>query len=129
MNRHEQRKKAFQIIFQLDTVHELTDDVKFSELYREMPYIKSLVNYYTENHEEIDASISRYLHQFTIDRISKVERALLRLAISELSLGESPRKVVINEIVILAKSYGDNESYKFINGVLKSLLQSDRFKE
>lgn len=129
MNRHEQRKKAFQIIFQLDTVHEVTDDVKFSELYREMPYIKSLVNYYTEHHEEIDASISRYLHQFTIDRISKVERALLRLAISELSLGESPRKVVINEIVILAKSYGDNESYKFINGVLKSLLQSDRFKE
>lgn len=129
MNRHEQRKKAFQIIFQLDKVRELSDDVKFRTLYNESPYIKSLVDYYLEHYESIDASISSYLHQFTIDRISKVERALLRLAISELSIDASPRKVVINEIVILAKAYGDNESYKFINGVLKSLLESDRFKE
>lgn len=129
MNRHEQRKKAFQIIFQLDTVLELTDEMKFKSLYDESNYIKNIVDYYVEHRESIDASISSYLHQYTIDRISKVERALLRLAIAELSLGESPQKVVINEIVILAKSYGDNESYKFINGVLKSLLQSERFKE
>ncbi len=129
MNRHEQRKKAFQIIFQLDKVYEVTDDVKFKSLYEEHSYIQRLVDYYLEHYESIDASISSYLHQFTIDRISKVERALLRLAISELSVGESPHKVVINEIVILAKAYGDNDSFKFINGVLKSLLESDRFKE
>lgn len=122
MNRHEQRKKIFQLIFQLDDAQVIEGPLKYKEVYDNYEYVKLVVDYFTENVSEIDQLISSYLNNFTIDRISKVERSLLRTAFSELQIGKTPEKVVINETVILAKSYGDNDSYKFINGVLKHFI-------
>ena len=125
MNRHEQRKKIFQIIFQIEDTKDLMDSIKFKEAYNDYEYVKTVVDYYVQNSESIDGSISNYLQKFTIDRLSKVERSLLRMSFCEILLDQTPKKVVINETVILAKLYGDNDSFKFINGVLKSFIDSD----
>lgn len=125
MNRHEQRKKIFQIIFQIEDTKDLMDSIKFKEAYNDYEYVKTVVDYYVQNSESIDDSISNYLQKFTIDRLSKVERSLLRMSFCEILLDQTPKKVVINETVILAKLYGDNDSFKFINGVLKSFIDSD----
>ncbi|WP_072707841.1 transcription antitermination factor NusB [Lacicoccus alkaliphilus] len=120
MNRHEQRKKIFQILFQID--HDLValEDVAFYDLYSEHDYITGVIGYYIEHKKAVDSNISRHLSNYTLERISKAERNVLRMAISELMLRESPPKVIINEAVKIIKLYGDRDSYKFVNGVLKN---------
>ena len=60
---------------------------------------------------------------WTIDRISKIDKALLILAIYEIQYKEIPFKVVINEVVELAKKYGEDTSASFINGVLANVVK------
>ena len=69
--------------------------------------------------EEIDAKISEVSKGWTIDRIGKVELAILRLAVYEILFDESiPTSVSINEAVELAKKFGPQDSYSFVNGIL-----------
>lgn len=120
MNRHEQRKKIFQILFQIDHGAVQVSEAAFYDLLSEYPYIKDVVSYYMTNREHIDDHISKHLKNYTLERISKAERNVLRMAISELLLKESPPRVIINEAVKIIKLYGDKDSYKFVNGVLKN---------
>ncbi|MCK1977137.1 transcription antitermination factor NusB [Jeotgalicoccus huakuii] len=120
MKRHEQRQKAFQLLFQTDKdIVDLTN-AKYYEVYQSEMFIKAIVDYYFANGESINGKISSSLTGYTIDRISKVERNILRIAISELEVHDSPVKVVIDEAVRLAKNYGDKDSHRFVNGVLKN---------
>lgn len=78
---------------------------------------------------EIDAQIVKFAPKFPIDRLSKIDLAILRLAIYELNINPSePAKVVINEAVELAKELGGDKSYTFINGVLGKLIPHDTTK-
>ena len=75
---------------------------------------------------EIDAKIVEFAPKFPIDRLSKIDLAVLRLAIFELHIQPiEPVKVVINEAVELAKELGGDKSYTFINGVLGKLIPND----
>lgn len=120
MKRHEQRKKAFQLLFQVDKNVVDLKDVRFYEVYQTETFVKSVVDYYIHNQETVNDEISRYLTGYTIERISKVERNILRLAVSELQSHGAPVKVVIDEAIKLAKNYGDKDSHRFVNGVLKN---------
>ncbi|GAB3071842.1 transcription antitermination factor NusB [Salinicoccus sesuvii] len=122
MNRHEQRKKIFQIIFQQD--HDLVtlEETAFYEIYRDNEYISRIVDYYADNSESVDEDIRNHLTNYTLERIPKVERNILRTAISELLHGDSPQRVVINEAILLAKLYGEKDSFRFVNGVLKNFI-------
>ena len=72
---------------------------------------------------EIDLKIVEFAPKFPIDRLSKIDLAILRLAIYELVINPSePAKVVINEAVELAKELGGEKSYTFVNGVLGKLI-------
>lgn len=122
MNRHEQRKKIFQILFQLDHGLVTLKDASFHDLYQEYPYITSIVDYHSEHKSKIDEEIKNHLTSYTLERIPKVERNILRTAISEMLHGDSPKKVVINEAIILAKLYGEKDGYRFVNGVLKNFI-------
>ena len=74
------------------------------------------------NIEEIDAIISKYATNWSIDRIAKVDLAILRLSIFELLKREDiPPIVSINEAIDLAKSFSSAESKRFINGILDSV--------
>ncbi len=68
--------------------------------------------------DETDKMISKLAIGWPLDRIGKVDRNILRLAIQEIKLGETPVSVVINEAVELAKKYSSPEAAKFINGIL-----------
>ena len=75
---------------------------------------------------EIDAKIVEFAPKFPIDRLSKIDLAILRLAVYELKINPSqPTKVVINEAIELAKELGGEKSYTFINGVLGKLIPHD----
>ena len=78
-----------------------------------------------DHHEEIDGIISENLDKWSIDRIAKTDLAILRTAVAEMLYVESiPVSVSINEAVNLAKKYGDNRSYAFINSVLGKISRS-----
>lgn len=82
-----------------------------------------LVNGVLEHAEELDTKISKHLKHWTLERLSKVDLALLRLSAYELLYQkDTPAAVVINEAVVLSKEFCGDDSYRFINGVLESLI-------
>ena len=76
------------------------------------------------NVEAIDARLKPFLRGWTIDRVTRVDLAILRLAAHELMLGQTPRGVVINEAVELANQYSTDKAGGFVNGVLGNLGRS-----
>ena len=76
--------------------------------------------------EKIDGIISKLAIEWPLDRIGKVDRSILRIALSELIGKDSPPSVVINEAVELAKKYSSGEAAKFINGILGAWLKADK---
>ena len=76
--------------------------------------------------EKIDRHISQYAPQWPIDQLSPIDRNILRIAIYEIKYSKNgaPLKVAINEAVELAKAFGADGSYRFINGVLSSVAKS-----
>ena len=86
-------------------------------------YVKEIAKGLKENNEEITNIISKNLKEgWTIDRISTVDLALLKLAIYEIKYKEIPYKIIINEAVNIAKKYGEETSAPFINGVLAKIV-------
>ena len=77
-----------------------------------------------ENANAIDAQLAPYLRGWTIERLTRVDLAILRLAVYELMLGENPAGVIINEAVELANQYSTDKAGAFINGVLGNLARA-----
>lgn len=78
---------------------------------------------------ELDAQLTKYLKGYQVDRLSRVDRQILRYAAFEmLHRSDVPPKVVVNEAVVMAKHFGTDESGKFVNGVLGQMLR-DRAPE
>lgn len=77
---------------------------------------------------EIDSVIVSAAPEWPIEKINKIDLAILRLAVKELKAGETPKKVVIDEAVELGKEYGSESSGPFINGVLGTIVGSQKEK-
>ncbi len=91
---------------------------------RKREYVKDIAKGIKDNKEEIESIISGSLKDgWTMDRISLIDFALLKLAVYEIKYKEVPYKVVINEAINLAKKYGEEKSYIFINGVLANIVK------
>jgi len=78
-----------------------------------------------EARQKSDTAIEKFSIDWPLDRIGKVDRSILRLALYELMDKETPASVVINEAVELAKKYGGEDSSKFINGILGAYLRAN----
>ncbi len=77
-----------------------------------------------ENEKNIDDLIAKYAPKFPLDRIAKVDLSILRLAVYELIIEKTePQKVIINEAVELAKQFGGEKSYAFVNAVLGMVVK------
>ena len=77
--------------------------------------------------DSIDETIKQYLENWTIERIANVDRNVLRLAAFEIMYGQSddvPVNVAIDEAVEIAKLYGDDQSGRFVNGVLSKIKEN-----
>lgn len=91
---------------------------------RRLPYVRLLLDTVDENLEEIDARVRRALDNWRMERLSAIDRGVLRLATAEmLFLEEIPPKVAIQEAVRLAEQYGGPDSPRFVNGVLDALYR------
>ena len=83
------------------------------------PIVRLLAN----RRDEIDAQLAEVTTNWRMERIGAVERCVLRLAAAELTIGDTPPKVIIQESVTLAERYGSAASAKFVNGVLDALAR------
>lgn len=85
--------------------------------------VQELVEGVEKNQAVIDGILSEYLKGWQIDRLSRVDREVLRLAVYEMVYtNDTPPKVVVNEAIELAKHFGTDESGKFVNGVLGKMI-------
>lgn len=77
-----------------------------------------------KNRQEIFDIISRYAPEWPVEKIARIDRAILEVGIYEIAFSnEVPPVVAINEAIEIAKEYGDNSSPKFVNGVLSSVMK------
>lgn len=127
MKRSEARQKAFQALFQLDSTELSIEEAIGHVLEEEQEsnaYLNKLVRGTTENLVEIDAALEQKLENWTLSRLPKIERTVLRLAVYELLHEEdTPNRVAMNEAIELCKTYGDEKSSKFVNGVLSKFTE------
>ena len=93
-------------------------------------FANSLFSLYEENHNEIAKTINDLLVDYSPERIFKIDRAILSVAITEIKYYKNtPVAVVINEAVELAKKYGTDKSYSFVNGLLKKVIEEKWWKK
>ncbi len=130
-SRHQAREHALQILFQYD-IHgkpgvwldefwkqvNATDEIK--------AFTQQIVQGVLEHKKELDTLIGNYATNWKVSRMPIVDRNILRAGLYELFwMGEVPAKVTMNEAIELAKSFGDEEASKFVNGILDKVLLSD----
>ncbi len=130
MTRREIREHIFLMLFRKD-FHEASELDEQMELYiaslekpsiEEYAYLTTRFHSVVEHLEEIDQILSEASSGWKLNRMSKVDLSILRLAVYEMKFDEDiPVKVAINEAVELAKIFGGDESSGFINGVLAKL--------
>ncbi|WP_186670554.1 transcription antitermination factor NusB [Sporosarcina sp. BP05] len=120
MKRREAREKAVQTLFQLDNT-ELSVDEAINYIVEEPAnrFYEQLVRGTVQNKEAIDEVLTGKLEHWSLDRLPKIERTVLRIAVYELLFNEEvPHRVVLNEAIELCKTFGDEKSGRFVNGVL-----------
>ena len=82
-----------------------------------------IVRYVASQQRELDTALTEVTTNWRLERIGAVERCVLRMAAAELSIGETPPRVVIQEAVTLAERFGSAQSARFVNGVLDALAR------
>ncbi len=87
-------------------------------------FCRTLIQSVRKNQHHIDCIIKEHSHNWRLERMSPIDRNILRLSVSELMYNtKTPPNVIINEAVELAKCYGDTNSSKFLNGILDALVE------
>ncbi|MFQ8988759.1 MAG: transcription antitermination factor NusB [Intestinibacter sp.] len=140
MTRTQTRELAFELLYSLEiqkvAKNEQTEQIQLFIEQQEIEeekvkkYILETTRGIEEHEEEILKNISDNLKEkWEITRISKINIALLKLAIYEILYTKLPYKVVVNEVVELAKKYGDDNSAPFINGILANIIKKSGISE
>lgn len=131
MTRRAAREEAFKIIFQIDLSKNpwkevLSRNLRESDLSEEgQKFLKELVEGTMTHLAEIDADITKYAQDWKIDRMLSTDRNILRMSLYELKFQkEIPVGATVNEAVELSKIYGDDDSARFINGILGNIIRS-----
>ena len=129
MTRSEARRNAFLYVFQLyandDVYMDEPIDLEDDLVLETDDFSKQIVDTTIEHIEEIDSIIVSSLKGWTIDGLSKVSLAILRISVAQmLYMKDVPVGVIINEAVELSKHFGDKDDYQFINGSLSRIEKS-----
>ena len=124
MKRRTAREKALQALFQID-INEASPDEAIKNVVKgeeNDEYLNELVHGTSNHLNEIDEVIAQHLEKWTINRLAKVDLNILRLGVFELMyVDDIPANVAINEALEVSKRFGDEQSSKFINGVLSKI--------
>ncbi|MBP5427537.1 MAG: transcription antitermination factor NusB [Clostridiales bacterium] len=134
MGRRASREVVMKLLYQLELqkgnrqeqIDLVLEDGSFSS--NDKNYILDVVDGVYEHEQEIDGMIEKALKGWMIDRISKLELAVLRLAIYEIKYREDiPVKVTFNEAIELTKKYVGPDKTSFINGLLGTYVDEDNY--
>ena len=133
MSRRKAREIALQVLFHIDftggspeeiipAVYSM-QEIEFSESVND--YVEWIVAGTLAHRDEIDRQISELAKDWKLERMGGVDRAITRMAIFEIKYGEEkvPPRAAVNEAVELAKHFGSDESGRFVNGILGSLVR------
>lgn len=138
MNRSKAREAAFRLLYSMQIIKESNVEEQTKLFLEEeeitdteaIKYIENIINGINKENIDIEKNIeSNIKKDWTLSRISKIDLSLLKLGIYEILYSKLPYKVVINEVVELAKKYGDDSSKSFINGVLASIVKQNNITE
>jgi len=140
-NRHLGRIVALQTLYEQDFRLECNDEAfkledvlarnisRYEETIDDKEFIESLVAGIIEHQQELDDTIRPVAPEWPIEQIARMDRVILRIGVYELLHGQNiPPKVAINEAVELAKAFGGDNSSKFVNGVLGTVLRNKEEK-
>jgi len=134
LSRRLARQVAFQTLFQIDlaqvdletALRQRLEDVELDE--ENKAYVQTVVRGVMEQLTALDAQIAHVAKGWNVHRLGFVDRSILRLAIYEIVfMDEIPVRVAVNEAVELAKEFGDEESPKFVNGLLGTVVREGGF--
>ena len=133
MNKSASRELAFQLLYSTQIQKDMQEEQY--EMFCEnneindrkvQEYIKDILFGINVNEEKINELISSNLKKgWNIERISKIDIALLQIGIYEIIEKNIPYKIIVNEVVELAKKYAEDSSPSFINGVLASIIKQN----
>ncbi|BDU50060.1 transcription antitermination factor NusB [Haliovirga abyssi] len=129
MARKKSREDFFKLMFEADSKGVMPIELYEDFINREEKFVEDekefIISYsknISENMDNIDKKIQENMKNWRLGRIGIVERALLRLAIYEIVYEKIGIEIVINEVIEIAKVYGDEKSHEFINGVLANIV-------
>jgi len=128
-SRRRSRQRALQILFLWDARRQPVDeaiDAYYDSLYWDQPperdpFVRSLVEGTVEHLAEVDEQIGRHAEHWRMERMPAVDRNILRMAVYEMTRGETPAAVTIDEALELARKFSGEESVQFVNGVLDAI--------
>lgn len=133
MTRKAAREQLFKLIFEAEMKETALKEIFDSFMQRiaedeldlsnsSVEFIKKYCLGIDEHSEELLNKINNTMEGWSFERIGNVEKALLKGAVYELSYEDTPKEIIINETIELAKKYGDSKSYEFLNGVLAKFV-------
>ncbi len=129
-NRSELREIIMKVLYQVQIYEEAKVDYKLEDIIKEQleienTFVEEITHGVLEHKKEIIDLANKYLKDWKMDRLSKVDQAILSIGIYELIYTETPSIVSINEAVELSKKYSEESVTKMINGVLDKIYHEE----
>ena len=129
-NRSELREIIMKVIYQTYILDKTknnydVDDLIKEQLEVENDYVRDCINGIIKNQKEINKLANKHMNNWTIDRLNKVDQAIISLGIYELMYTDTPSIVAINEAIELSKKYSEEAVTKMINGVLDKIYHEE----
>jgi transcription antitermination protein NusB len=133
MNRKKSREIAMELLFGMtlskntleETIETFIEDYEMKLSTIDLEYIKDILEKVNSNLESLDGKIEESLNKWKIDRVSKVNLTILRLALAEIMYRDDvPNAVAINEAIEITRKYSDEKSVAFINGALDKAVKN-----
>ena len=129
-NRSELREIIMKIIYQVNMFEESKLDYNLNDLIKEQlevenDFVNETIDGIIKNKETIDSLANKYLKDWTMERLNKVDQAIISFGIYELMYTDTPSIVAINEAIELSKKYSDDAVTKMINGILDKIFHEE----
>jgi N utilization substance protein B len=122
VSRREARRAAVFVLYQWDLTETPLGSLHEGEV---DAYTLAIAEAVTAHAPELDAKITAASDDWTADRLGAVERNILRVAIEELTAGEIPKEIVLDEAVTLAKRYASDDAGRLVNGILGRIVREE----
>ncbi len=131
MSRRLAREELFKMVFEseisgkdlsiiLSSYLERENDIELNE--KDKKFLTEYAKGAIENKENILTKLDEKMKGWSFERVGNVEKALLKISVYEILYKDTPKEIIINEAVELAKKYGDTKTYEFVNGVLAKFV-------